>query len=82
MFNPGAAGGASSIPRAPTATASSLGFGDGPDHPDAKSYFQAVPRSWRLHAADPYPKPLIDLHKGREAALAAYEGHVGAERTR
>jgi deoxyribodipyrimidine photo-lyase len=44
--------------------------------PEALAYFDAVPRSWRLRASDPYPKPLIDLQEGREAALAAYKKHT------
>ncbi|WP_127109731.1 cryptochrome/photolyase family protein [Pararhodobacter zhoushanensis] len=39
----------------------------------ALSYFDAVPRSWGLDPAKPYPDPLISLSDGRERALAAYE---------
>jgi len=39
---------------------------------DALSYFDAVPRSWRLEAGQPYPRPIVDLAAGRSRALAAY----------
>lgn len=39
---------------------------------EALSYFDAVPRSWGIHADAPYPKPLISLEAGRARALAAY----------
>ena len=40
----------------------------------ALSYFDAVPRSWALSPADPYPEsPVVPLDQGRKAALAAYE---------
>jgi deoxyribodipyrimidine photo-lyase len=39
---------------------------------DALSYFDAVPRSWALDAAQPYPRPIVGLSAGRERALAAY----------
>lgn len=38
----------------------------------ALSFFEAVPRSWGLSAAAPYPRPVIDLAAGRAAALAAF----------
>ena len=38
----------------------------------ALSYFDAVPKSWALDPARPYPKPLVDLAVGRQRALAAY----------
>jgi len=40
---------------------------------DALSYFEAVPRSWRLSPQDPYPEPIVSPMEGREVALAAYE---------
>ncbi|NEX45525.1 cryptochrome/photolyase family protein [Pseudotabrizicola algicola] len=40
--------------------------------PDALSFFDAVPKSWALDPARPYPKPLVDLAEGRKTALAAY----------
>jgi deoxyribodipyrimidine photo-lyase len=43
-----------------------------PPSPEALSYFDAVPRSWALDPARPYPRPVIDLARGRERALAAY----------
>lgn len=39
---------------------------------DALSYFDAVPRSWALDPARPYPRPITGLSEGRERALAAY----------
>jgi len=39
---------------------------------DALSYFDAVPRSWRLEPGQPYPRPIVDLAAGRARALAAY----------
>jgi deoxyribodipyrimidine photo-lyase len=39
---------------------------------DGLDYFDAVPRSWRLDPARPYPRPIVDLSAGRERALAAY----------
>ena len=41
-------------------------------HPDALSYFEAVPRAWDLDPAQPYPAPIVGLKEGRERALAAY----------
>jgi deoxyribodipyrimidine photo-lyase len=40
--------------------------------PEALGYFDAVPRSWGLSAADAYPQPVIRLEDGRARALAAY----------
>ena len=40
--------------------------------PQALSYFAAVPKSWGLDPARPYPAPLVDLAEGRARALAAY----------
>jgi deoxyribodipyrimidine photo-lyase len=42
-------------------------------HPDALSYFEAVPRSWGLDPGQPYPAPVIGLKEGRARALEAYE---------
>ncbi len=47
-------------------------------HADALAFFDAAPRSWGIDPKDPYPKPIIDLKKGREAALAAYSKHSSA----
>lgn len=38
----------------------------------ALDYFAAVPRSWGLDPAAPYPRPMIDLAAGRARALAAH----------
>lgn len=40
--------------------------------PDAAAFFDAVPRSWNLDPARPYPARLVDLAEGRDRALAAY----------
>ncbi len=40
--------------------------------PEALSYFEAVPRAWRLDPGAGYPMPMIDLAQGRARALAAY----------
>ena len=42
-------------------------------HKDALAYFDAVPKSWRLSADQPYPNPVIGLAEGRKRALSAYE---------
>src|SRR6056297_2732457 len=44
-------------------------------HPSAEalSYFDAIPRSWRLSPDDDYPEPVVGVKQGRERALAAYE---------
>jgi len=44
-------------------------------HPSAEalSYFDAIPRSWRLSPDDDYPEPVVGVKQGRQRALAAYE---------
>lgn len=42
-------------------------------HEDALSYFDAIPRSWKMSAVDPYPSPIIELSLGRERAMQAYK---------
>lgn len=42
-------------------------------HDDALKYFDAVPQSWGLSAADDYPKPVVTAEAGRKRALVAYE---------
>ena len=39
--------------------------------PEARAYFDAVPRAWGLDPDAPYPAPLIALDQGRKRALAA-----------
>ncbi|ARE39166.1 Deoxyribodipyrimidine photolyase [Rhodovulum sp. P5] len=39
----------------------------------ALSYFDAIPKSWRLLPGDPYPDPVVTVEDGRKRALAAYE---------
>ncbi|OUD10942.1 deoxyribodipyrimidine photolyase [Marivivens niveibacter] len=48
---------------------------EGYDKPSqtALSYFDAVPKSWELNPDMRYPQRIIELAKGRERALAAYE---------
>ncbi len=42
-------------------------------HCDALSYFEAIPRGWNMQASDSYPRPIVDVAKGRKYALNAYE---------
>ena len=48
---------------------------EGYDDPSqtALSYFDAIPESWGLNADMDYPDRIVELAKGRERALAAYE---------
>lgn len=39
----------------------------------ALDYFNAVPKSWDLSAADRYPSPIVPLDDGRKRALDAYQ---------
>jgi deoxyribodipyrimidine photo-lyase len=39
----------------------------------ALSYFDAIPRSWRMDPGDPVPDRIVGLKEGRDRALAAYE---------
>jgi deoxyribodipyrimidine photo-lyase len=47
---------------------------DGQAEPTATalSYFDAIPRSWRMAPSDSYPAPVLELAVAREAALAAF----------
>ncbi len=45
---------------------------EGSKHPDAASYFDAIPLSWRMSPGDPAPEPAIGLKAGRLRALDAY----------
>lgn len=56
------------------------GFGGRPAHPDALSFFRAVPRSWGLSPGDAAPAPLVGLEAGRERALRAYEALAASRR--
>ena len=38
----------------------------------ALAYFDAIPASWVMSPADPYPPPVVTPEAGRERALAAY----------
>lgn len=40
--------------------------------PEARAFFDAVPRSWSLNPGAAYPAPAVDLARGRASALAAY----------
>ena len=44
---------------------------------EARAFFEAVPLSWRLDPARPYPARIVDLAEGRARALAAYAGRGG-----
>lgn len=39
---------------------------------DALSFFDAIPRRWKMSPDDDYPEPIVDLSAGRERALDAY----------
>lgn len=41
--------------------------------PEALSYFDAIPRRWKLDPGAPYPDPVVEPGEGRRRALAAYE---------
>ena len=45
-------------------------------HPDALSFFDAVPHSWNLSPDALYPAPIVDLTEGRRAALDLYENRT------
>lgn len=45
--------------------------------PEARAWFEAVPRSWGLSPDAPYRPRMIDLAQGRARALAAYAGRAG-----
>jgi deoxyribodipyrimidine photo-lyase len=40
---------------------------------EALSYFEAVPRAWKLSPDAPYPEPIVAAAEGRKRALEAYE---------
>jgi deoxyribodipyrimidine photo-lyase len=42
-------------------------------HADALAYFEAVPQSWNISAADAYPEPIVTPEQGRKIALDAYQ---------
>lgn len=42
-------------------------------HPDALSYYDAIPKRWGLSPDDSYPDPIVAADVGRKQALAAYE---------
>jgi deoxyribodipyrimidine photo-lyase len=48
-------------------------FGTEEPEAQAAAFYDAVPRRWALERGS-YPDPVVDLKRGREAALAAYEG--------
>lgn len=48
--------------------------------PQARSYFQAVPRRWGLDPDEVYPERRLDLKAGRERALAAWKQYTEAGR--
>jgi deoxyribodipyrimidine photo-lyase len=45
---------------------------------EAASFFDAVPRRWRLEPGGYHPDPVVDLKDGRDAALAAYRAYRDA----
>lgn len=52
--------------------------GSASPHPDARAYFDAVPRAWDLAPDAPYPEPIVGLANGRARALAAFEARKAA----
>ena len=48
---------------------------EGQDNPPetALSYFEAIPRSWKISPDDDYPEPIVGAKEGRQRALDAYE---------
>jgi deoxyribodipyrimidine photo-lyase len=48
---------------------------EGQDTPPetALSYFEAIPRSWKISPDDDYPEPIVGAKEGRQRALDAYE---------
>lgn len=45
-------------------------------HPDARSYFEAVPRSWSLDPEAPRLERRLELKTGRERALSAWKKYT------
>ena len=45
----------------------------GENSENALSFFDAIPKNWKLSAQMEYPKPIIDLSEGRTTALDAYK---------
>lgn len=43
---------------------------------EARAFFDACPRSWKLSPDDSYPAALVGLSQGRARALAAYENRA------
>ncbi len=41
--------------------------------PQALDYFRAIPKRWKHSSKGEYPRPIIDLYKRRNQALAAYQ---------
>lgn len=41
--------------------------------PNARDYYDAIPRCWNLSPSDTYPSPLVPLALGRQQALDAYK---------
>ncbi|MCL4113496.1 UNVERIFIED_CONTAM: hypothetical protein GTU68_062467 [Idotea baltica] len=39
---------------------------------EQRAFFDAIPKSWGITAATPYPEPVVSLADGRQAALDAY----------
>ena len=45
----------------------------GKNSKNAISFFDAIPKNWKLSAQMEYPKPIVDLPEGRTIALDAYK---------
>ena len=50
---------------------------EGSEKPSATalSFFDAIPKSWRMSPGDPCPDPVVGLAEGRKRALDAYGAH-------
>jgi len=45
----------------------------GENSKNALSFFDAIPKNWKISAQMEYPNPIVDLSKGRAIALDAYK---------
>ncbi len=51
-----------------------LGTGQAPPGQEAEEWYEAMPLSWGMARANPYPPRLVSLAQGRATALQAYAG--------
>ena len=45
----------------------------GKNSENALSFFDAIPKNWKISSQMEYPNPIVDLSKGRAIALDAYK---------